>query len=145
MTESLVASPEVSASRNGPGVGVGLTIGGFRSLARGQGRALENQALAFIASTPARDAGLVRRHPGVFELRFVLTRPPQVTEGEALARELCARMIRLAEAAGLTGVFGLEFFPLGLIDPPSKTATILQAGASRTPLQWRRAFDPEPY
>ena len=92
-----------------------------------------------------RDAGLVRRHPGVFELGFVPTRPPQVAEGEALARELCARMILLAEAAGRTGVFGLEFFSLGLIDPLKNTDNLVQAGLVLTPLQWRRAFDPEPY
>ena len=150
MTVEIVASPEPSqAQRHGPAVVLGMTLAGFRSLPRGEARAFEQQALAFIASTPAREACLVRRAPGVFELRFMLTRPPQAQEGEQLMRELCARMIQLVEVAG-TGVFGLEFFSLGYIDPLprtstilllSKTATILAAGVARTPLQWRRAFE----
>ncbi len=158
MTVELQAPPEPSvADHNGPAVGIGMTLGGFRSLRRNDARALEQQAVAFIASSPGRDAGLVRRYPGVYELRFGLTwtiarsrgRQGQrgKSEGEALARELCARMTALAETAGhvASGAFGFEFFPLGFVDPPPKTATILQAGALRTPLQWRRLFDPEPY
>jgi hypothetical protein len=156
MTVEIVASPEPSpAQRHGPAVVLGMILTDFRSLRRNHARAFEDQALAFITSTPARDACLVRRHPGRFELRFILTRPLRGSDpgGEQLMRELCARMIELVEAGGRTGVFGLEFFPLGYIDPLPrtsailllpKTATILQAGLVRTPLQWRRAFDPEP-
>ena len=143
MTESLVVSPEVLASCNGPGVGVVMMLAGFRSLARSEARTFEQQAKAFIASTPARDAGMVRRHPGVYELRFVL--PRALAEGEALASELCARLLKLAEAAGHTGVFGFEVYPLGRLHPLNKTDNLVQAGLTRTPLQWRRVLDPEPY
>jgi hypothetical protein len=57
-------------------------------------------------------------------------------------------MVRLAEAAGyLGGAFGFEIFPLGFgfLPLPSKSATLVQTGVEHTPLQWRRAFDPEPY
>jgi hypothetical protein len=131
MTGSLVVSPEVLASCNGSGVGLVMMLAGFRSLARSEARTFEKQA--FIASTPARDAGLVRRHPGAYELRF------------ALASELCARLLKLAEAAGHTGVFGFEFYPLGRLHPLNKTDNLVQAGLTRTPLQWRRVLDPEPY
>jgi hypothetical protein len=149
MSVELQAPPESSqADRNGPAVGLGVTLNGYRSLPPGEARALEQQALAFLAGTPAREALIIRRHPSQFELRFLLTCAPSDAIGSALSSELYARMVRLAEAAGCVGgAFGFEIFPLGFgfLPLPSKSATLVQTGVEHTPLQWRRAFDPEPY
>jgi hypothetical protein len=148
MSVELQAPPESSqADRNGPAVGLGVTLNGYRSLPPGEARALEQQALAFLAGTPAREALIIRRHPSQFELRFLLTRAPSDAIGAALSSELYASMVRLAEAAGCVGALGFEIFPLGFgfLPLPSKSATLVQTGAEHTPLQWRRAFDPEPY
>ena len=119
-----------------PPSGSVMILNGYRSLARSEARTLKQQALAFLAGTPAREALIIRRHPSQFEFRFLLTRAPSDAIGSALSSELYARMVRLAEAAGcLGGAFGFEIFPLGFgfLPLPSKSANSRSNRRRRTP------------
>jgi hypothetical protein len=145
---STSAQPSTSAQAPArAAVALGLTLSGNERWPRAGARGLEEQALAFLATTPARDAMIIRRHAAAYEIRFLLTRPSPSELGSALLREFTGRMVRLAEAAGHVGLFGDGFFGLGVgvMAPPPKTMTVIQAGVERTPLQWRHAFDPEAF